>query len=201
MNATKRWWQSVSCAGASRSEWPVAERWNCSRHCDCAGYSRSKTSSDGCISRRRDQVPPVGWSVAVQARVDQNAQFVLDALLHMAANDDRAAERMHDYVAMSRPPNVQLCWALTVVAGCRRLEDQRRQRCSSATGCEPEHWQDRTRWIPPPDRMPWWKPKCFSSEKSIQKNDLPCGKRQIDCHGSRPNHFTARPHGEKAISL
>jgi len=60
-----------------------------------------------------------------------------------AANDGRAAERMHDHVAMSRPPNVQLCCALTVVAGCRRLEDRRKQRCSSQTGCEPEQWRER----------------------------------------------------------
>jgi len=45
MNATKRWWQSVPCAGASRSEWPVAERWHCSWHCDCAGCSRSEMYS------------------------------------------------------------------------------------------------------------------------------------------------------------
>jgi len=45
---------------------PVAERWHCSWQCDCAGCSRSETTSDGCISRRRDQVQQVGWSVAVQ---------------------------------------------------------------------------------------------------------------------------------------
>jgi len=55
MSATKLWWQSVPCLGASRSEWPVAERWDCSWPCDCAGCSVSETTSDGCISRRRDQ--------------------------------------------------------------------------------------------------------------------------------------------------
>ena len=41
----------------------------------CAGCSRSKTTSDGCISRRRDQVQQVGWSVAVQAPLDHHAQY------------------------------------------------------------------------------------------------------------------------------
>jgi len=41
------------------------------------------------------------------------------------ANVGRAEERLRVHVAMSQPPDVRLCWGLTVVAGYHRLEDRR----------------------------------------------------------------------------
>ena len=100
MNATKRWWQSVPCTRASRSEWPVAVRWHCSWHCDCAGCSRSETTSDGCISIRRDQVQQVGWSIAYNftSTGGPSCTVCTRCAAWQAANDGRAAERMHDHV-------------------------------------------------------------------------------------------------------
>jgi len=60
----------------------------------------------------------------------------------LAANGGRVAEKSRDRVAMSRQPEVWLCWGLTVVAGCHRLEDQQRQHCSSLTGYESEQWRE-----------------------------------------------------------
>jgi len=58
------------------------------------------------------------------------------------ANDGRAKERLRVHVAMSQPSDVRLCWGLIVVAGYHRLEDRRKQRYSSLTGCEPEQWHE-----------------------------------------------------------
>ena len=56
----------------------------------------------------------------------------------------RSCSRENEWSRRDEPATkVQLCWALTVVAGCRRLEDRRKQRYSSPAGCEPEQLRER----------------------------------------------------------
>ena len=116
----------------------VSER----RHSNCIGRrprSRSETGSDYCISiKRRDQVHQLGWCSGGPTYTAGT-----QCTAWQAAIDSQAAKRLHDLVVISQQPCIRLCWGLTVVTGCHRLEDQRKQRCSSLASCEPEQWQER----------------------------------------------------------